>query len=251
MPPSAAPDSPGSGLTVGATAGQLGGTASAPIAAPRPRAADTAPALPNSPTPAAGAATALPIPSCGRCRIPGGLRSRTGSPGGLRSRTATSEPDEIRHSAQKVAGHVETGGKHRIEAVVIQEGAQRGSVGSGEEIQDSRRGGEVRSSQSEPVHDAVETRSGSGRRRRRGEPLQRSGDRSHQLRQRRRCSRAGCLTESGGRRRRGERRQCRCGCRRSGVAVHRRGVLGPHLGVVSFGRRDRRGVLAEDVGGDQ
>ena len=42
MPPSAAPERPGSGLTVGASAVQLGGTANAPIAVPRPRAADTA-----------------------------------------------------------------------------------------------------------------------------------------------------------------------------------------------------------------
>jgi len=62
MPPSAAPERPASGLTAGGTTLQLGGTANAPIAVPRPRAADTAPALPNSPTPAAGAASAPPTP---------------------------------------------------------------------------------------------------------------------------------------------------------------------------------------------
>src|ERR1700733_8989703 len=70
MPPSAAPDSPGSGLTVGGTTVQLGGTANAPIAVPRPKAADTAPALPSSPTPAAGAAAAPPIPSAAAAASP-------------------------------------------------------------------------------------------------------------------------------------------------------------------------------------
>ena len=71
MPPSAAPDRPDSGLTVGATAVQLGGTASAPIAVPRPRAADTEPPRPpSSPSPAAGAATAPPIPSAAAAASP-------------------------------------------------------------------------------------------------------------------------------------------------------------------------------------
>ncbi len=55
----------------------------------------------------------------------------------------------------------------------------------------------------------------------------------------------------GGGRRRGERRQRRCRRGRACVAVHRGGVLGPHLGVVDFGGRDSRGVLPEHVGRDQ
>src|SRR5436305_9995806 len=56
-----APNAADSGLTVGVIAVQLGGTANAPIAAPRPTAAAASP--PSPPMAAAGAVTALPIPS--------------------------------------------------------------------------------------------------------------------------------------------------------------------------------------------
>jgi hypothetical protein len=46
---------------------------------------------------------------------------------------------------------------------------------------------------------------------------------------------------------RGKRRHRRCRRRRTGIAVHRRGVLGPHLGILGFQLRNHRGVLTQYV----
>src|SRR6202453_4956433 len=55
-----------------------------------------------------------------------------------------------------------------------------------------------------------------------------------------------------GRLRRWVKRRHRGGRRRgAGIAIHRAGVLGPHLGVLGLGGRDRRGVLPDNVGGHQ
>ena len=56
---------------------------------------------------------------------------------------------------------------------------------------------------------------------------------------------------AGGLRRLGELAQLSGRCRGVGIAVHRGRVLGPHLGVLCLGGRDRRGVLTQDVGGNQ
>ena len=86
-----------------------------------------------------------------------------------------------------------------------------------------------------------------GSRRRRCEPLHCRGGRlgSRRLRARRgRCP-------GGGLRCRTERSQRRRGRRRARVAIHRRGILCPHLRVEGLGERDRRGVLPEHIGRHQ
>ena len=55
----------------------------------------------------------------------------------------------------------------------------------------------------------------------------------------------------GGLQRSRERCQRRCSRRRTGIAVHRRGILRPHLDVLGLGGHDRRGVLTEEVRRDQ
>src|ERR1700722_4543840 len=70
----ASPNIGARGLVTGAIAFQLGGTASAPSAVPRPRAADTAPPTPpSSPTPAAGPPRAPPSPSTAAPASPAAL----------------------------------------------------------------------------------------------------------------------------------------------------------------------------------
>ena len=97
MPPSAAPCRPDSGLTVGATGVQLGGTANAPIAAPRPMAADTEPPRAAQSRNRGRHRTADSVGCCRR--FPGPGRRVT------RSRAA----EQTRKGTQRVSRHVEAG----------------------------------------------------------------------------------------------------------------------------------------------
>ena len=110
-PPNAAGSA---GLTVGAIAFQLGGTASAPIAAPRPMAADTPPPrLPSSLSPAAGAATAPPSPSAAAARP---RRLAAVSPRSPRHL----EAEQTRNGTQRVTRHVEAGQKMVFQMLALE-----------------------------------------------------------------------------------------------------------------------------------